>query len=484
MKMRIAITIMCGIMLVSFYAMSIAGSMTPKKASVPAVKKSAAGYTPDLSPRERKIVNGLQKPLELLVTGTEKVLELDGAKKRLEEQKQEHDKVVKDAQARSKRYANSKRGGSGSGSSGGYGRGGGGGYAQPYRGGGGYNPYAGRQYAGSNGYPYGTNSNNPSSSPTTTQPESNAPSPSPDTNNSGNIIGPNNEKDQAAEAAKQAALNKKISDAIDLTERISRTMKRIPTNDATRYELAIEDLQEERVFSQLNDAVRELATQRAQEQAAAEAKKSNETTPSTPTAGAKKDATSTALTGKAKELDTALVSAYRSILPHVMFAATKSNADSSAQELLRGDMQQVGQAAITAEAQKRSRDLMAEWQKKYPDHEIDKATLTAFAGAPTAVPATVTAPVTRGLPGAPGGAPAAAAPTTRAFTAATAAATAGAGADQIAAFKNSYRQELEKRYSELKERRKRFAGFNLETGELGTLDNELVDCRRLIKQLQ
>ncbi|NDD54918.1 hypothetical protein EBZ39_13815, partial [bacterium] len=74
------------------------------------MRTKAAKYEPSLAPMERKLVKELSTILAPLNEGTQKVLELDAAKQRLAEQRQERDTAAKKALERVKNQTNYRSG--------------------------------------------------------------------------------------------------------------------------------------------------------------------------------------------------------------------------------------------------------------------------------------------------------------------------------------------------------------------------------------
>jgi hypothetical protein len=452
MKIWSLIGIVCCGLAVSFYAVSI------------------AGYVPKFSRYEQRIIDGLKQRLETLLIGAQNVLELKEVKTRLEAQTQEHNAVIKRAADR-KVFAPNRRGSVGGGRNGGYGQprrghgGGGGNYGR--------NPYSsGYSYGrGGSGYPGDGNSSYPyDNSPF--KPHADGPNNKPPADKDNNN-GPGGRVLNDADKKKIPATTADINTALALAEEINQAMAAVPAHDPIAQETAIENLSENGTFAQLQDAVAKRAAQRAEEAATLQAASANQANTNV-VSTAKPIPSSTA---QLLELDRKLLAAYRSILPHVMFAATKDTPDSAAQELLKGDMQQLGKPALQAEAKKHIPKVLSAWQNTVPDYTDDKTvaqdpTTTNYlqsdgTGAiPTAVPG-----VTRAIIAPPAG-----------LQAATAAANAEAtAANKPAAFKAAYRSYFQAHLNDLKARKHRFAGFGVT--DFGNLDAEINECKKILRTL-
>lgn len=451
---------MCGVLTISFYAISFA-------------------YTPNFSGRARKIITGLEKPLELLLAGTKKVLELDGAKKNLAEKTKEYETLAKRAESRVKNATNKRGSSSSYGSGGGHGgRGrGSGGYAShgsaPSR-----SSYGG--YGGGYGSGYGSDYgsyNSPSSSfpslSTSSTPTAPSSTKSSDSDNSpGSLVDPSAKKDAAARSAAKHAGVKNLKHAITLANRTDEVLSSLAAG-STAYQAAVDVLKNDGVFAKLSAAAKKRA-----DELDAEVEASSDSDKKTATDADKKVIT------KMKELDTALVANYRKILPHVMFAATlPSGADSDARALLQGDMQRVGQQVIKKAAQARAVMLAAEWEQD-PHYAWDKLTIkdativNAFATRTVPAGGGWAQPVAgHAIRGIPAGTP------SKGFDLANKAA-AAAPAAQVDAFKSSYKTYFEGHLSKLRDRRKLFNGMNINPGELGVIDTEINTCTEILRPLQ
>ncbi len=441
---RVSWALALGITLASFYAF--------------------AAYRPTLSPLQNRIIRIITETGEQLADGIKIITTGKQAQDRINEQRQEREIAAKKALERQKSL---------SGKHGSQGRYGGGGHGRPHHGGG-YNPWGGGHSGGGyrpggSGYaPYGGNGQHHydddydydhyGSKPTT---PATPPTSTTDTNTGGVDV---RAQQEAAKLAQEREKNAK--ELLAAAEKIAATMGNSTPKD-TGYDDKLDGLSDE--FETLQQA----------------GSTHNNNMKKDSGAEPKKDASGK--TAKTKETSTALdrqiTGAYRNILRHTLYAATRDNNQiTTAANALRTDMNRaLGKKEIEDAAKTRANTLLAEWKKDANRGGDFDAEIEIFKGSNQAIiknpkPAALTLAAGTKPGRAYNTLPAGYAPTGFAITLPT-------GMSAAANGKDAYTNYFNARLTELKALEGRFIPCKINKTKLGNLHDAIKTCEENIAEL-